>query len=226
MYNIIKRVADGFAGLIVGLAISAVLMGPAAMALVFPGQYAPRYFPTQQTAYERHVINIAAGSTANTSNVQADTAQNVCLTPASTTSASCSIRIGALPYNAYVVRAYAQVVTACNTGGTGPACTMSLGTASGGAQLVSAASVASTGGSTALTVVAANAGIAATGNNIASTGADGGFDLYLTITQTATSMTEATAGTIVVVVEYFGANDGGCPTNVSFPTLANTVGPC
>jgi hypothetical protein len=210
MYNLIKRLADGFAGLIVGLAVAAVLMGPAAMALVFPGQYAPRFFPTQQTSYERHLINITS------TNFTADTAQNTCIF----VSLTCSVRIGALPYNAYVVRAYQQVVTAC---GAGTTCTLALGTSSAAVNLVAAQTINATSGSTALTVVAANAGIAATGNNIASTGANGGFDLYVTITYSGTA---PTGGAVVIVVEYFNPNDGGCVTNVAFPTLANTVGPC
>jgi hypothetical protein len=205
--TLFKRIADGFAGIIVGLGLAAVLMGPAAMALVFPGQYAPRYFPTQQTHYERHVINLTS------SGMQADTAQNVCVWVSST----CSIRIGAVPYNSFIVRAYQQVVAAC-TGST--ACGLSIGTSSGSGNLVANQSVLAAGGGTALTVVAANVGIAATGNNIASTGADGGFDLYVTGLWTVAA---PTGGTIVLVIEYFGSNDGGCATNVA---LAATAGPC
>jgi hypothetical protein len=75
-----------------------------------------------------------------------------------------------------------------------------------------------------LTVVAANLGIAATGNGITATGANGGFYLWLTVTEGAASgMTEATAGTIVVVVEYFAGNDGGC---LSFVAMGATAPAC
>jgi hypothetical protein len=205
--TLFKRIADGFAGIIVGLGLAAVLMGPAAMALVFPGQYAPRYFPTQQTHYERHVVNITATS------FQADTAQNVCLFTAGT----CSVRIGAVPYNAFILRSYTNPVVVCNAVTT---CTLSLGTTSGGTQLVNAQDIKGSANGVANTIVAANLGIAATGNNIASTGADGGFDLYVTITFTGAA---PSAGTVAFVLEYAGANDGGCPTNVP---LASTAGPC
>ena len=209
MWKVIDRLLTAAAGIVVGAAIGTQIFGPA-LALVFPGQYAPRYFPTQQTHYERHLITLT------TTGMTADTAQNTCAWVSST----CSIRIGAVPYNAFIVRAYQQVVTAC---ATSTACGLALGTASASQNLVANQSVLVAGGATALTVVAANAGIAVTGNNIASTGADGGFDLYVTGTWTVAA---PTAGTIVLVIEYFGANDGGCVTNVSFPTLANAVGPC
>jgi hypothetical protein len=191
LLNYVRQTAAAF---IVGLGIGSFLIGPAALALVFPGQYAPRQFPSQQTHYSRHVINI--GSTS----FSVDQAQNICVFSGLT----CSVRIGALPYNAFLVRAYQQIVTGC----TGPtACSLALGTSSAAVNVVAAQSILSSGGATALTVVAANAGIAATGNGIAQTGADGGFDLYLTVTYTVAA---PTAGTIVVVLEYFSNNDGGC----------------
>src|SRR5262252_402106 len=175
-----------------------------ALALVFPGQYAPRYFPTQQVHYERHVINIT--STAFTG----DTAQNTCIFAAGT----CSIRIGALPYNSFVIRAALQITTACNAATT---CTLALGTTSAGTQLLAAQSILAAAGTAVLTpAVAGTAGILSTGNNIASSGQDGGFDLFATVTQTGAA---ATAGTVVFILEYYGPNDGGCTPNVPFPTL-------
>jgi hypothetical protein len=204
-----------FAGLLSGAflvgAIASCILP--ALALVVPGQFAPRQFPTQQTHYERHVVNITAGSVANSSVATVDGAQNICIF---TITASCSVRIGAVPYNAFIVRAYQQIVTACN----GTSCTLALGTSSGSANLVAAQAVTSSGGATTLTVVAANAGIAATGNNITATGANGGFDIWLTM---ADATAGATAGTIVIVIEYFSSNDGGCVTNVA---MASTAGPC
>ena len=210
MWKVIDRLLTAAAGIVVGAAVGTQIFGPA-LALVFPGQYAPRFFPTQQTAYERHVISMTA------TNCTADTAQNTAVFAAG----SCSIRIGALPYNAFVVRAALQITTFCNAVTT---CTIALGTASGGAQLLAAQSILAAAGSGVLTpAVAATAGIVSTGNNIASSGADGGFDLYATIAQTGGGVT---TGTVVVVIEYYNPNDGGCPTNVPIPTLANTVGPC
>lgn len=217
-----ERFRQGLIGGLVGLGLGSFLIGPAALALVIPGQFAPRQFPTQQVHYERHVVSLAAGSTANTTVVTVDGVV-ACITAASTTSANCSVRIAALPYNAFVVRGYVQVPTACNTGGTGPACTLSLGTTSGGTQLVNGQSIISSIAGTAMTIVAANLGIAATGNGITASGANGGFDLFLTITETATTMTEATTGTAIVVLEYFAGNDGGCVVNVP---IAGTAAAC
>ena len=197
------------AGAFLGAAI-ATGIGPA-LALVFPGQYAPRYFPTQQTHYERHVITISS------TGCTGDTAQNTALF----VTGSCSVKIGALPYNSFVVRAALQITTACNAGTT---CTLALGTASGGAQLLAAQSILAAAGTGPLfPAVAATSGILATGNNIASTGANGGFDLFATIAQSGGT---ATTGVVIFMLEYFGPNDGGCVTNVPIPTLANTVGPC
>lgn len=212
MWKVIDRLLTAAAGIVVGAAVGTQIFGPA-LALVFPGQYAPRYFPTQQTHYERHLITITATS------FQADTAQNVCVFVAGT----CSVRIGAVPYNAFLVRINSQLLTVCNAATT---CTFSLGTSTASPANIYAATSILTGVTTQIQSnppVAAGGGILVTGNNIASSGADGGFDLYLNVTFTGAA---PTTGTLVVVLEYFGANDGGCPTNVAFPTLANTVGPC
>lgn len=207
MLKLLDRLLMVVAGAIVGSSIGSLILGPA-LALVFPGQYAPRYFPTQQTHYERHVLNITS------TGFQADSAQNVCVWVSST----CSVRIGAVPYNAFIARAYFDVTTACNSNTT---CTLSIGTTSGGAQLVSAQNIF-TGVAAGLitgTVVASTGAIISTGNNIAATGADGGFDLFATVAWTTTA---PSAGTVVLVIEYFGANDGGC-SNVP---IASTAGPC
>lgn len=208
--KLFDRILTAVAGAVVGAAVATQVIGPA-LALVFPGQYAPRYFPTQQTHYERHIVNITS------TGCTADTAQNTALFVTGT----CSVRIGALPYNAFVVRSFLQVTTACNAGTT---CQVALGTTSGGGQLVAAAagsSILAAAGSGILTMtMAATAGIVSTGNNVMATGADGGFDLFASIVQTGTA---ATAGTVVILVEYFGPNDGGCLPNVG---MASTAGPC
>ena len=204
--SITTRVRDAAIAGLVGLGIGSFLIGPAALALVFPGQFAPRAFPTQQVHYERHVINITA------TNFQADQAQNTCIFVGLT----CSIRVAALPYNAFVVRAYQQVVTACNAATT---CTLAVGTTSAAVNLVAAQTIAAITGSTALTVVAAMPALAATGNGIAQTGANGGFDVWLTVTYTGAA---PSAGTVIVVLEYFGPNDGGC----IYVPMGSTAGAC
>ena len=160
------------------------------MALAAPAQaqrsFSPRLFPDQQTHYWRFTVNF-----------------NSCTLPA--TAGQCSVKVGTLPYNAFVARGYMQVTTAFNSTTTD---TLALGTASGGAQLVAATSTHAVAAGAALTIVAANLGIAATGNGIAQTGTLGGFDIWATIAYTGA--TAATAGQAIVVLEYFGSNDGSC----------------
>jgi hypothetical protein len=176
-------------------ALTAVSM--AAFALTVPATFGPRQMATQQTAYFR--INVVATTTGISAN-------GITCVAAVTGGANCSVKVGALPYNAYVVRAYQQIITSFNSTTTD---TLGLGTTTAGVNLVAAQSVhGAAGGSTVLTVVAANAGITVTGNGIASTGANGGFDLYVNFTYTGGNI--ATAGQAILVLEYFAPNDGTC----------------
>lgn len=184
-----------FSALAVALFVAGALSG-AALALSIPPVFAPRVFLSQQTHYERHVVTITS------SGCSADAGQLGQVSNWS--SLACNVKVGAIPYNAFIVRGYIQAPTACNAGTT---CTFSLGNASGGAQYVSAQSVASTLNGTALTIVAANLGTNQSGNGIAQTGLDGGFDLWVNVTYSGTA---PTAGQFVFIIEYFGPNDGGC----------------
>jgi hypothetical protein len=161
------------------------LLGASALvyALIVPASYPPRQFNTQQTHYLRFSFPY-----------------NGCVL----VSLTCSVKVGSVPYNAFITRAYQQVYTAFNAGTTD---TLAVGTTSGGAQLVAAQSVHAAGPGAALTVVAANLGTAATGNGINQTGANGGFDIYVTYTITGAP---ATAGNAAIILEYFAPNDGGC----------------
>ena len=165
--------------------LAAGAFAPAAVAQTTP-QFNPRSFASQQTTYTRFAVNF-----------------NSCTLPAA--AGNCSFKVGAIPYNAFIVRGYMQVYTAFNSTTTD---TVAVGTASGGAQLVAATSTHAAGPGAALTIVAANLGTAATGNNILPTGANGGFDIWATIA--FTGATAATAGNAVVVLEYFLPNDGAC----------------
>lgn len=174
-----------FAGAIGGAFIASIvgqIIGPV-LALSIPPQFAPRMFQTEQTHYLRFVVNF-----------------NSCVLVANT----CSYRVGAVPYNAYILRVSQQVTTAFNSATTD---TLALGTASGGAQLVAAQTVHAGTAGLPLTVVAANLGIAATGNGIAPTGLNGGFDIFATYAQTGAA---PTAGVAVLIVEYIAPNDGAC----------------
>jgi hypothetical protein len=209
MRNLFTRLSayarQSAAAFLVGLGIGSFLIGPAALALVFPGQFAPRQFPTQQTHYMRHVITITATQFTVDTNIP-------CVFAAST----CSVRIGAFPYNAFVLRGNWFQGAVCNAATT---CTMSLGTASAATTLVNAQDIKTVAtGAPALTLVAAGAGAQLTGNGIAQTGADGGFDLFVTITFTGAA---PSTGTIVFDLEYLGV-DGGCVTNVALGATALT----
>lgn len=200
MRNLFNRVAtyvrQSAVALVVGAALGSLLTAPfMAVALNIPPQYAPRVFQTQQTHYIRFTV-----------------AFNSCVLVSNT----CSVKVGALPYNAFVVRAYQQVTAAFNSGSTD---TVGLGVTSGGVQLVAAQTVHASTAGTPLTVVAANLGLAVTGNGIAQTGLDGGFDVYATYAQTGAA---PSAGQATYIVEYFAANDGSC----AFVPLGATAGPC
>jgi hypothetical protein len=176
--------AAAFALALIGSA--ALVASQPAKALTSPPTYSPRVFNTQQTHYLRFVVNF-----------------NSCPLPAS--AGNCSYKVGSLPYNAFVVRAYQQVYTAFNSTTTD---TLAIGTASGGAQLVAAQSVHTQTAGLGLTVVAANLGTVATGDGATQSGGNGGFDVWATLAYTGSS--PATAGSAVVIIEYFAPNDGGC----------------
>src|SRR5260370_37191237 len=87
MRNVFTRLASyarqSAAAFIVGLGIGGFLIGPAALALVVPQNFAPRQFPTQQVHYARFSVNF-----------------NSCVY----VSLTCSVKIGAIPYNSYILR--------------------------------------------------------------------------------------------------------------------------
>jgi hypothetical protein len=171
-------------GKFIALLSLSLAMCATGFALIVPQAFPPRQFPTQQVYYTRFVVNF-----------------NDCVLVANT----CSVRRGALPYNAFLLRAWQQIITSFNSATTD---TLALATTTGGGQIVAAQSVhGATGGATALTVVAANVGIAATGNGIAQTGALAGFDIWSVYAQTGAA---PTAGQAVIALEWLGANDGQC----------------
>lgn len=198
MTNFLKEILKNLGRAGVAAMFALLVTSMAVFALTVPPTYSPRQFQTQQTAYLRFVVQ-ATGTGVSVNGVSCAAAV--------TGGGNCSVKIGALPYNAFVVRAFQQVTTAFNSTTTD---TLGIGTATGtGNQNIVAAQTVHAGtAGLALTVVAANLGIAATGNGIAQTGANGGFDLYATFVYTGANI--ATAGTAVVVIEYFSPNDGLC----------------
>jgi hypothetical protein len=187
MRNLFNRLTayarQSAAAFLIGLGVGSFLIGPAALALVVPQQFSPRIFPTQQVHYTRFVVQF-----------------NDCVLVSNT----CSTKRAAVPYNAYILRVSQQVTTAFNSATTD---TLALATASGGGQIVAAQTVHAQTAGLPLTVVAANLGIAATGNGITPTGGNGGFDIWAVYAQTGAA---PTAGVAVIVIEWIAPNDGSC----------------
>jgi hypothetical protein len=204
MKKLLSRVAP-FVG------IATIVGVTAALALSVPPVFSPRAFNTQQTHYERHVITLTSASCVADNGGLGQTA------PFGGSIANCVVKVGALPYNAFILRGNWFQATACNAVTT---CTMSIGTSQANAnELVSAQDIKTAAtGAPALTIVTAGQGAQALGNGIAQTGTDGGFDLWVKIAQTGNSVT---AGTIVFDLEYLAGNDGGCtPLYVPMGTTA------
>jgi hypothetical protein len=187
------------------VAVGMALTTTAAFALLIPSLFPPRMFQTQQV----HYIRISANFN-NMNNIP-------CVIPSA--GSSCTVRVGALPYNAFILRAYQQVEVAFNSGTTD---TLQLGISQANAnELVAAQSVHAAGNMAALTVVVASGGVGntagaspgITGFNAVANGADGGFDLWIKYVQTGAV---PTAGSATIVIEYIAPNDGSCLQNVPF----------
>lgn len=183
-----------------GIALSLLAVAVPTIVMAQPGpipprSFSPRMFSDQQTHYLRFSVSF-----------------NSCVQAGTATAQTCSVKVGAVPYNAFLLRAYQQIITSFTVNGTTTTGTMALGTAVGSGNIVAAQSVTgAAGGATVLTIVAANVGITVTGNNIAPTGALGGFDIYATLAIGAASGTlSVTAGQAIYVLEYIAPNDGSC----------------
>ena len=199
MFRTLKQKFRYWAG---AIAASLLVCG-VAYALTKPPTFAPRNTISQQVAYFR--IN------ANFNNIDGQ--------PCVYVSLKCTVKIGALPYNAYVIRATQQIITNFNSSVSD---TLSIGLTSTSAnELVAAQSVHTGAGNQAtLTVVSSGSGVQLTGNNAVQTGADGGFDIWVQLIAGATPT--ATAGQAIVILEYISPNDGSC-TDVP---MGATAGAC
>jgi hypothetical protein len=168
-------------------AIVVVPIVPAfAQAPIAPRSFTPRMFNTQQTHYLRFAMNA-----------------NSCVY----VSLVCTYKVGTVPYNAFMVRAYTQTFTTFS-GNSISAMTASFGTtATAATNLMAAATILTAGNAVAQTVAAGGLGATVTGGNITPTGAEGGFDIYVTLTASTGS---PTAGVAVGILEYIAPNDGAC----------------
>ena len=173
--------------ILVGLGLA--LMATAALALTVPPTYAPREFQTQQTHYLRFTFNF-----------------NSCVIPAA--AAVCTVKVGAVPYNSFLTAVHWQIITVFNPT---TSATISLGTTATAATNIKAALNVFTGQATTagLDTAFAGAGVLVTGASAASTGANGGFDVYATYT-TGANASQGTTGQITFIIEYIAPNDGTC----------------
>lgn len=184
----LRKVASGIGG---GIASGLLMLSVAALLLApLPAKAqrssAPRIFQTEQTHYIRFSINF-----------------NSCV-PVSLT---CSFKVGTVPYNAFIVRAYTQTYTTFSGGGVA-AYTVSFGTTTTPTtELMAAVSIITAGNAVAQTVAAGGLGSTVTGAGIAQTGTLGGFDIYARVTATTGN---PTAGAAVGIIEYIAPNDGSC----------------
>lgn len=196
MYNQFRKhfaaVSIDFAMLVVGVGLS--LPAFAQPNPIAPRSYNPRSFQTQQTAYLRFTVDY-----------------NSCA-PAG----NCTVKVGTLPYNAFLLRVYYQGETAFGSTTN----LISLGTTSTAAVNIMAAVTGfqATVAPVAGTIVAGNLGVVLTGNTIAQSGSQGGFDVYATMTLTGAT---PTAGRAAFVLEYASPNDGSC---TSVPLGVTAVG--
>lgn len=190
----LRKIGGALVGALFAAGVIASTILPA-FALTVPQQFAPTLFQTQQTHYIRATVSF-----------------NSCVY----VSLVCSVKLGALPYNAFLVRGYAQTTTAWNAG---TSASIGLGTVTPAVNIMASTASTSLGasGAVAITIVSANVGLAVTGNGIAQTGANGGFDLWATITIVGAL---PTAGQTTIVLEFIAPNDGSCtqvPMNTTAP---------
>jgi hypothetical protein len=167
------------------------LFASAALALVLPPSFAPRQFQTQQTHYLRFTFNF-----------------NSCVIPAG--AAVCNVKVGALPYNAFIKAAYIDLLVTFNPT---TSATVGVGTVAGTSNLVAAFNVFTA--QTVQTTVQSATGTTPSGlgllvtSGTAQTGTNGGFDIYANYT-TGANGSQGTQGQVVFIIEYFAPNDGSC----------------
>ena len=173
----------------VGLALSMLASVSLVQAQVAPSgstsqrQPVPRYYQTQQVSYIRNTF--AFNSCTQAANV-------------------CTVKLtnASLPYNSVVLRVTAVVMTAFNSTTTD---VITLGTTAANAnELVTTCSIHVLG-QIACTLVTTHAN--ATGNTVAQSGFNGGFDLFMK--WTGGGGTPST-GLMSLIIEYVPGNDGLC----------------
>jgi len=183
--------------LAVSVGIAGLLAGPvlATTLTITPLQsQPPRYFNEQMIHYVRFTYNFSQ-------------------CPLRAADTACSMRVASVPYNAFLVSISSQIITFFNPT---TSATIALGTSGQSANIMAALNVFSTGSLVAAYNTGfAGAGELVTGAGAASTGANGGFDIYATYTVGAAG-SQGTTGQIIFIIAYFAPNDGSCLPGVPF----------
>lgn len=190
----LNRLHSVLYGILAAAAIVAAALGPMPAAFAAPAvigatsQYSQRYFPSQQTHYLRFVVNF-----------------NSC--PIRTGETQCAVKVGALPYNAFLVAISKQIITTFNPT---TSATIALGTSGVTANIMAGFNVFTGQATTAAYDTAfTGAGELVTGAAATATGVNGGFDVYAVYTTGAAS-SQGTQGQAVFILQYFAPNDGAC----------------
>ena len=201
MRNLPHRIGGAIAAaLFVAGVMATTLIVPAAAQVTGPAgnrSYPPREFLSQQTHYMRFTFNF-----------------NSCVIPAG--AAVCSLKVGTLPYNAFLTQINLDLITVFNPT---TSATVGLSTAATGATILAAQNVftgATLGaapyvwcGTTCGAGTFAGIGIGVTGNGIAQSGTLGGFDVYAVYT-TGANGSQGTTGQLIGIIQYIAPNDGTC----------------
>ncbi len=180
------------AGIALSMLAVASLSAPSfAQAPIAPRGYSPRVFQTQQTHYLRFSLNF-----------------NSCTVPAG--AATCNLKVGTLPYNAFLTGINYQIITVFNPT---TSATWSLGTNTTGTNILAAQNVFTGQATTEVSLIASNAfagqGELVTGATAAQTGTQGGFDVFAVYT-TGANGSQGTTGQVVFIISYIAPNDGTC----------------
>lgn len=187
----LSALAGVLANIVVALGIAAFAVGPAAATVITitPQQsIAPRLLPDQQTHYVRFAIDF-----------------NDC--PLRAADTACSLRVASLPYNSFLVAISKQIITVFNPT---TSATIALGTTAQATNVMAAFNVFTGAATTAVYDTAfAGAGELTTGSGAASTGMNGGFDIWATYTVGAAG-SQGTTGRVVFIIQYIAPNDGDC----------------
>jgi hypothetical protein len=172
---------------------------------------APRSFQTQQVHYLRFTVGAVS-----------------CTPPSGL---ACFVRVGVLPYNAFLTAIRWETTTTYTGGGvTAVGLTLGISTGSGatnvpGAQIMASAAIITAAAQPTLLTTFAGAGVSIVGAGatipaeptvLVSSGTQipnlvvapvGGFSIYATLTATTGY---PTAGQTTVAIEYYAPNDGSC----------------